>query len=147
MRRFWPRLLKSVLPVTLLCGAVGYLYAVAAGAYVATEHDDGGGLRDTLTWRVPFFMALWGGGFTLLVEWFRHLWAPAKKGEKPAAATPSPDAVAEKLLLQLLEQAEQAEQSRAIPMPTTRTLPADLTDTPPPDFPPAPVPDALEQRA
>ncbi len=145
MRRFWPRLLKAVLPVTLLCGAAGYLYALAAGAYFATERDDGGGLRDTLTWRVPFFMALWGGGFTLLVEWFRHLWAQAKKGETPAAA--SPDADAEKLLLQLLEQAELAEQSRAVPMPTDRTLPTDLTDTPPPNFPPAPVPDAVEQRA
>ena len=140
MRRFWPRLLKAVLPVTLVCGATGYVYAVAAGAYFATDRDDGGGLRDTLTWRVPFFMALWGGGFTLIVEWFRHLWAPAKKGETPVAA--SPDADAEQLLLQLLEQAEQAEQSRAIPipMPTARTLPADLADTPPPVFPSAPTP-------
>ncbi len=147
MRRFWPRLLKAVLPVTLLCGAAGYLYAVAAGAYIATERDDGGGLRDTLTWRVPFTMAMWGGGFTLLVEFFRHLWAPAKKGEKATAAAPNPDADAEKLLLQLLEQAEQAEQSRAIPMRTDRTLPPDLADTPPPVFPSAPTPDAVEQRA
>jgi len=126
MRRFWPRALKSVLPVTLLCGAAGYLYCVAAGAYFATERDDGNGLRDFLAWRVPFTMALWGGGFTLLVEWFRYLWVPKKADEKKPEAAPNPEADAEKLLLQLLEQAEEAERSRTFQVPAPRPL----TDTP-----------------
>ena len=126
MRRFWPRTLKTVRPVTLLCGAAGYLYAVAAGAYFATERDDGSTLRDSLAWRLPFTMAVWGGGFTLLVEFFRHLWAPKKADEKAAATTSTPEADAEKLLLQLLEQAEEAERSRAVPVPESRPL----TDTP-----------------
>lgn len=119
MPRFWPRVLKTVLPVGLICGAAGYLYAVAAGAYYATERDDGSTLRDALAWRVPFAMAFWGAGFTLVVEFFRHLWAPKKPDEKPAAA-PNPEADAEKLLLQLLEQAEEAERSRTVPAPDPR---------------------------
>ena len=124
MRRFWPRLLKSVLPVTLLCGAAGYLYAVAAGSYVADPRDDGSTLRDTLLWRVPFAMAAWGGGFTLLVEWFRHMWGAKKNDAKAEAATPPPSA--EQILMQLLEQAEEAERSRQFPVPPPRSL----TDTP-----------------
>lgn len=131
MRRFWPRLLKTVLPVALVCGGAGYLYAIGAGAYVSGKQDDGSTLRDALVWRVPFAMAFWGGGFTLVVEWFRHLWAP-KKDEKPVAVAPNPEADTEKLLLQLLEQAEQAEESRKFPPPEPRTLPPapPLTDTP-----------------
>lgn len=159
MPRFWPRLLKTVLPAGLICGAAGYLYAVAAGAYVADERDDGRTLRDALAWRVPFAMAFWGAGFTLVVEFFRHLWAPASQATTPAAA-PTPEADAEKLLLQLLEQAEEAERSRAVPVPDPRP-PAEsppLTDTPlPPElspdddlplhtFPPALAAEDLEQR-
>lgn len=143
MRRFWPRLLKSVLPVTLLCGAAGYLYALAAGSYVADQRDDGSTLRDTLVWRVPFTMAAWGGGITLLVEWFRHLWG-ANKTDAAAAATAAPQQTAEQILMQLLEQAEQAEESRKFPVPP----PPSVNDTPLPDFPlptfpPAPAPDHL----
>src|SRR5215213_280164 len=61
MPRFWPRLLKSVLPVALLAAGGGYLYAVAAGAYVADGRDDGTALRETLVWRVPLTMAAWAG--------------------------------------------------------------------------------------
>jgi hypothetical protein len=125
MRRFWLRTLKTVLPVALLCGAAGYLYAVVAGAYFATERDDGSTLRDALAWRLPFTMAVWGGGFTLLVEFFRHLWAPKNADEKATPAA-NPEADAEKLLLQLLEQAEEAERSRTFPVPEPRPL----TDTP-----------------
>lgn len=140
MRRFWPRLLTTVLPVALICGAAGYLYAVGAGAYVSGKQDDGSTLRDVLVWRVPFAMAIWGGLFTLLVEVFRHLWAP-KKIEKQAAPTPNPEADAEKLLLQLLEQAEQAEESRKFPPPpappvTDTPLPASLPSV---DSQPTPV--------
>lgn len=114
MPRFWPRLLKSVLPVALLAGAGGYAYAVAAGAYVADGRDDGEGLREKLLWRVPFSMAAWAGGFTLLFELFRHLWvakpAPTTATERGAVPPAQPDA--EQLLLQLLEQAEAAEKTR-----------------------------------
>jgi len=126
MRRFWPRLLKTVLPVALVCWGAGYLYAIGAGSYVSSKQDDGTTLRDILVWRVPFAMAFWGGGFTLIVEWFRHLWAPKKVDEKPAAPAPNPEADAEKLLMQLLEQAEQAEESRKFPPPPTPPV----TDTP-----------------
>lgn len=145
MRRFWPRLLKSVLPITLLCGAAGYLYAVAAGTYIADEREDGSTLRGVLAWRVPFAMAFWGGGFTLLVEWFRHLWG-ANKADEKKAATPAPTAEesAEQLLMQLLQQAEAAERSRTMPMPEPRgtPTPAEL-----PTFPPVPVPPDVQQRA
>jgi hypothetical protein len=138
MRRVWPRLLKSVLPITLLCGAAGYLYAVAAGAYIADEREDGSTLRGALAWRVPFAMAFWGGGFTLLVEWFRHLWGANTKDDKKAEAAPAPtpEQAAEQLLLQLLEQAEAAERSRAMPMPELRPAP---TPGELPTFPPVPT--------
>ena len=148
MRRFWPRLLKTVLPVALVCGGAGYLYAIGAGSYVSGKQDDGSTLRDVLVWRVPFAMAFWGGGFTLIVEFCRHLWAPTKKDEKPAAPVPNPEADAEKLLLQLLEQAEEAERSRVFTPPDLRTQPAappSVTDTPLPaalpsaDSQPSPV--------
>lgn len=158
MPRFWPRALKTVLPVGFICGAAGYLYAVAAGAYFATERDDGSTLRDALAWRVPFAMAFWGAGFTLVVEFLRRLWAPKTTDAKPAAA-PNPDADAETLLLQLLEQAEEAERSRTAPAPqppaespplTDTPLPPELSldeDLPLPTFPPAPAAEDLEQRA
>jgi hypothetical protein len=139
MRRFWPRLLKSVLPITLLCGAAGYLYAVAAGAYIADEREDGSTLRAALAWRVPFALAFWGGAFTLLVEWFRHLWGVNKPDAKKAEATPVPTAEesAEQLLMQLLQQAEAAERSRTMPMPEPRAAP---TPAELPTFPPVPAP-------
>lgn len=140
MRRFWPRLLKSVLPITLLCGAAGYLYAVAAGAYIADEREDGRTLREALAWRVPLAMAFWGGGFTLLVEWFRHLWGGANKTDakdtKGTVPAPTPEESAEQLLLQLLQQAEAAERSRAMPMPEPRPTP---TPAELPTFPPVPA--------
>lgn len=151
MAKFWPRLLKVVLPVSVVCGGAGYLYAVAAGAYIADARDDGGTLRDTLVWRVPFAMAFWGGSFTLLVEFFRHLWGANNKPEKSSAPAVSPDAEAEKLLLQLLEQAETAEQSRAIATPADRPLPLPPAlspdDLPVPTFLSAPAAEGLEQRA
>ena len=128
MPRFWPRLLKSVLPIALLAGGAGYLYAVAAGAYVADERNDGGGVRDALAWRVPLAMAAWGGGITLVFEWLRHLWGVKAR---PAADLPAAAAVdAETLLLQLLEQAEAAEKARQQPVSVS-------TDTPPPVGTPA----------
>lgn len=143
MPRFWPRLLKTVLPVALFSGAVGCLYALAAGAYVADERDDGSGVREALLWRVPFAMAAWAGGFTLLFEVFRHWWAP-KTPPAPAASKPSVTD-SEQLLLQLLEQAEAAEKSRAsqvIPVPTVGT------NTPAPAGSPAPSgTTSVQQRA
>jgi hypothetical protein len=109
--RFWPRLVKSVLPVALLAAGAGYLYAVGAGAYVADGRDDGTALREALVWRVPLTMAAWAGGLTLLVEWFRHLWG-AKQAPKAAAEAKASVLDSEQLLLQLLEQAEAAEKSR-----------------------------------
>lgn len=135
MPRFWPRLLKTVLPVALLAGGCGYLYAVAAGAYVADERDDGSGVREVLLWRVPFAMAAWAGGLTFAFELFRHWWAP--KAPPPAAASKPSVLDSEQLLLQLLEQAEAAEKSRASPV-----IPAPSVGT----NTPAPVA-SVQQRA
>jgi hypothetical protein len=132
MRPFWPRLLKSVLPIALLAGGVGYLFAQAAGAYVATARDDGSALTESLAWRVPLSMAAWGGGIALLFEVFRHLWSRSKPTPNPVVASSDvPDA--EQLLMQLLEQAEAAEHNRnqpdfpvAEPPPIDTPMPAAL---------------------
>ncbi|MCU0705087.1 MAG: hypothetical protein MUF18_14030 [Fimbriiglobus sp.] len=131
MSRFWPRALKSVLPVVVVCGGAGYLYALGAAAYVADGKDDATTLRTALSWRLPLAMACWGGGVTLIVEFFRQLWAP-RKADEAKAESPAPPLDAERLLLQLIEQAEEAERSRAIPMPGERSLPPDPAMTPPP---------------
>lgn len=124
MTPFWPRLFKSVLPVALLAAGGGYLYAVAAGAYVADGRNDGTALKEALVWRLPLTMAAWAGGLTLLVEWFRHLWG--KKPEaQPVAEAKQSVLDSEQLLLQLLDQAEAAEkhrESQRIPVADVTTL-------------------------
>ncbi len=108
-KRFWPRVLKSVLPVALLCGVGGWALAWAAGAYVTDSRYSGDELRETLVWRLPLTLAAWGGGITFLCELFRHLWAQPIQ----SAAEAKTQAVdAEQLLMQLIEQAEAAEEDR-----------------------------------
>jgi hypothetical protein len=141
MRGFRSRVLKSVLPTAVVLAGCGYLFAQAAGVYVATEKDDARRLTSELSWKLPFAFALWGGGITLVLEFLRHLWG----GQKPAA-TPAEQSApdAEQLLLQLLDQAEEAEARRSavVAAPTARAVPVDPADpTPPPKFDPLPLPE------
>ena len=117
---FWPRLLKSVLPVAVLCGVGGWALAHAAGVYVADARHAGDDLRDALAWRLPFTLAAWGGGITFACELLRHWWV----SPKPPADPPAAPIDGEQLLLQLLVEAEAAEASRAALPPAGRTSPA-----------------------
>ena len=110
---FWPRLLKSVLPIAVLSAAGGWVYAYAAGMYMTDAQHTGDELKESLLWRLPFTMAAWGGGITFFCELFRHWWGKPNSAPAPVAAeTKSAPVDAEQLLLQLLDQAEAAEQSR-----------------------------------
>lgn len=136
MRGFSVRILKSVLPTSAVLAAFGFLFARAAGAYVSTDKDDAGELTAELSWKLPLAFAFWGGGMTLVFEFFRHLWG---RNPEPAATAPVA-ADAEQLLLQLLEQAEAAEARRSGLIPTPNPV-CPAMPTPPPRSEPLPLPE------
>jgi hypothetical protein len=134
MRASLIRSAKTVLPTVTVAAVGGYLFAQGAGVYAATDRDSGQELAATLSCRLPFTLAAWSGGMVLVYELFRSLW-----GGKPKLADPKPPAVdSEQLLLQLLEQAEAAEQRRSGAVLVT--APRLAADTQPPRDP-LPLPD------
>lgn len=128
MRATFLRILKSGLPTAVLLGGLGYLYAAVAGIYLDAnapprftgQGTDGASVTHTLEIRLPLLMA--GSGFALVAgcELLLSLWRrPAVR--KPAAAEPAAvaesglDPEVEKLLNQLLEQADAADARRSVP--------------------------------
>jgi hypothetical protein len=145
------RILKQGIPVALILAAVGFLMAEAAGIFFAMQSggdssvrvtvgdapasaDAGEDLTRTLQRRLPFTLAAWGFGLVVALELLLGLW----RGRKPATPSSSAPTVptedeTEKLLNQLLQQADAAEADRA----------KSATDTPPPGTP-CPTPAASE---
>ena len=144
------RILKQGIPVALILAALGYLMAEAAGMFFSMQAGGDSSIRVTvgdapatadgsedltrsLQRRLPFTLAGWGFGLVFVVE----LLLSVLRGRKPAVpsapkAVPTEDET-EKLLNQLLQQADAAEAGRA----------KAATDTPPPGAP-CPVPSASE---
>lgn len=144
------RILKQGIPVALFLAVVGYLMAEAAGMMLASQSGSGGSsvrataggaptpaggedLTRALQRRLPFTLAAWGFGLVVVFELVLGLWRGRKSiaPPVPAPAAPAEDET-EKLLNQLLQQADAAEADRA-----------KLADTPPPGTP-CPTPSASE---
>jgi hypothetical protein len=134
------RILKQGIPVALILAAIGFLMSEAAGMFIAVQSGGdssvnvGEHLTRTLQRRLPFTLAAWGFGLVVVFELVLGL----LRGRKPTPAPNSAPAVptedeTEKLLNQLLQQADAAEANRA----------KVTTDTPPPGTP-CPAPSASE---
>jgi hypothetical protein len=145
------RILKQGIPVALILAAVGFLMAEAAGIFFAMQSggdssvrvtvgdapesaNAGEDLTRTLQRRLPFTLAAWGFGLVVALELVLGLWRGRKPTAPPgrAPAVPTEDET-EKLLNQLLQQADAAEADRA----------KSATDTPPPGTS-CPTPSASE---
>jgi hypothetical protein len=134
------RILKQGIPVALVLAVIGYLMAEAGGMFIAMQAggessaNAGEHLTKTLQRRLPFTMAAWGFGLVVVFELVLGLLRGRKStpATGPAPAVPTEDET-EKLLNQLLQQADAAEARRA----------RSATDTPPPGTP-CPAPSASE---
>jgi hypothetical protein len=132
------RILKQGIPVALILAAIGYLMAEAGGMFIAMQSggestvNAGEHLTRTLQRRLPFTMAAWGFGLVVVFELVLGLLRGRKSTPGPAPAVPTEDET-EKLLNQLLQQADAAEANRK----------KVNTDTPPPGTP-CPAPSASE---
>ena len=127
MRATFLRILKTGLPTAGLLAGLGYLYAVIAGIYLDANvpprptgrpGTDGEQVTRALEIRLPVLMA--GGGFALIAagELLLSLWRPPAAGPAaPPNAIPASglDPEVEKLLNQLLEQADAADARRSVP--------------------------------
>ena len=124
MRRYLLKILRNGLPTAAVLAVLGYLFAQFAGMWYVSESGGRNSplgaseLAGTLEWRLPLTMAAWGFALVALFEGVLALWA------KPTA--PSPQAVAppdetEQLLLQLLEEAEEAEAERQMKIALAQT--------------------------
>ena len=134
MRGFLLRSLKTVVPTALVLAGCGYLFAHATAAMAATQTDPGEALRDTLTARLPFTFAAWGGGMVLVFELFRSLW---KRPAAPVVKGPADTKETAALLDHMLAEAETAETARMSLAP-----PVSVSDvTPPPRRQPLPLPE------
>ncbi|MEO2089603.1 MAG: hypothetical protein ABGY75_08925 [Gemmataceae bacterium] len=133
MRGFLLRSLKTAVPTALVLAGCGYLFAHATAAVAATQTDSGEALRDTLTARLPFTFAAWGGGMVLVFELFRTLW---KRPPAPVVKGPADTKETAALLDHMLAAAETAETARM-----TLAPPVSVSDvTPPPRRDPLPRP-------
>ncbi len=154
------RILKHGLPAAAVLAVVGLLMADVAGMWVASQPgnrtttprvradnpgepaeartiDPGQEMAASLRRRLPFTMAAWGFGIVLVYELLLSLWRGGRTAPPRALPpVPSEDEV-EKLLNQLLQQAEAAEAARA-------TRPQASTETPPPSKTPTPSPSPSE---
>jgi hypothetical protein len=134
------RILKQGIPVALILAAIGYLMAEVGGMFIAMQAggessvNAGEHLTRTLQRRLPFTMAAWGFGLVVVFELVLGLVRGRKPtpAPGPAPAVPTEDET-EKLLNQLLQQADAAEAQRK----------KVNTDTPPPSTP-CPAPSASE---
>lgn len=137
MRDTLIRVLKSGVPTALVLAALGWVMAEAAGLWLAgqpvsrsqpgipsdssaaTGSED---VADMFRSRLPFAMAAWGFGIVTAFELTLGLWRGGKKPAARPVAVPTEDEV-EKLLNDLLRQAEAAEAARAA-NPTPTPVPA-----------------------
>jgi hypothetical protein len=136
------RILKKGLVAAIVLGLVGVLIAEAAGAFFAAQSADaqfrvtvvsaadpaaeGEDLVPVLRRRLPLVLAAWGFGTVVALELVLALCGgrrPTASTRHPGLAAPSDEEV-EKLLNQLLQQADAAQAARAQP-----------ADTPPPAGP------------
>jgi hypothetical protein len=148
MRPILIRILKQGIPVALILAVVGYVMAESAGMWFAMQAGGDSSLRVTvgdadpvpagnggqdltriLRTRLPLTLAAWGFGIIAVAELLLGLWRRRKPTAPAVPAVPTEDET-EKLLNQLLEQAD-ASRAKA------------TTDTPPPAAP-CPVPQASE---
>jgi hypothetical protein len=139
MRTVLIRSLKSGLPTALILALLGIGYSQLSGIWLTADTskpDDQQNLSDFTNWlqvRVAAGMAAWGFVIVFLGECFRALWLPeSSKTATSSGSNPKvdADAEAERLLLQLLEEAEAAERQRRQSPP--------LDQTPPPRGVPSP---------
>lgn len=128
MRYTLLRVLKHGLPTALVLAGIGWVMSEAAGMWLAGQprtrpqagvHYDpsapGGGtdVAAVLRTRLPFTMAAWGFGIVLTFELLLALWRGESPPEKPKAIGVPSEVEVEKLLNELLRQAEAAEAARA----------------------------------
>ncbi len=128
MRATFLRILKSGLPTAVLLAGLGYLYAIVAGIYLDTTAPprptglpgtDGERATQALEVRLPILMG--GSGFALVAgcELLLSLWRRPDAGKTAAPPDAAPasglDPEVEKLLNQLLEQADAADARRSVP--------------------------------
>jgi hypothetical protein len=142
------RILRHGLPAAVILAVVGYLMAEVAGLWVAgndpgrraaIERTDlatqptatpGPDVATALRARLPFTMAAWGFGLVVVFELLLAFWRGGAAPPAPTPPGPATDDEVEKLLNQLLQQAEAAEAARQ----------SAATDTPPPAPAPTPFP-------
>ena len=137
MRDTLLRILKNGVPTAVILAGLGWLMAEAAGMWVAgqavTRSDPVGGgedVADMFRSRLPLSMAAWGFGIVAAFEVTLGLWRGGKKPADPPAAVPPEDEV-EKLLNDLLRQAEAAEAARvANPAPAPVPVPPPAENSP-----------------
>jgi hypothetical protein len=133
------RVLKSGIPVAVILAVFGYLMAEAAGMWLGGQGDsavrvtvgptadgspDAGGedVTRALRRRLPFTLAAWGFALAAMFELVAGL---VRRNRAPAAPKPvPPEAEAEKLLNQLLQQADAAEAARKAATSPAASCPA-----------------------
>ena len=131
------RILKHGIPAALVLAALGYGMAEVAGLWVSAQQpvqidrelletadaappmNQGDEISSTLRTRLPFTMAAWGFGLVAVLELLRRMVKGDPATTPPRPPPPDPDAEVEKLLNQLLEQAEAAKAAREAPPDTT----------------------------
>jgi hypothetical protein len=133
------RILKQGIPVALILAVIGYVMAGVAGMWLSSHSgsdtsvrvtvenssaDTGETLTQAMQLRLPLTLAAWGFGLVTVLELVRTL----VRGQKPSTKQNTlPSRVTEdeteKLLNQLLQQADAAEAERSkpvnTPIPTT----------------------------
>jgi hypothetical protein len=121
----------------VMLGVLGLVFSELAGMWLATAtagrsvpaQAPDAGVTDSLRYRLPLTMAVWGLVFVAATEGLLYLWRgnPAGTTAKAAAiAEPDP---AEKLLEELLQQAE-ASQAKAADAPSPSALVGENSPTP-----------------
>jgi hypothetical protein len=116
------RILRHGLIAALMLGGLGFVFAQFAGLWYQEKIGDqpapsgGAEVTEALQWRMPLTMAGWGVAIVVVIELVGSLW---RKPSKPVETKPVPDG--EAMLLELLDQAEAAEQERAKPPSSTRS--------------------------
>jgi len=134
------RILKHGISATLVLAGLGYGMAEVAGLWVNAQQpvqsdrelletadavppiNHGEEISSTLRTRLPFTMAAWGFGLVAVLELLRRMVKGDPAATPPPPPPPDPDAEVEKLLNQLLEQAEAAKAAREAPPDTTSIL-------------------------
>lgn len=126
MRAFIFRVLRNGLPVAGLLALFGFGMAemaeMMAGKGEKPTPNHVPGLSAYLRWRVPLGFAAWGFGLVLAFEALFSIWRKPVPPTPPKSAV-SPEDEAERLLLQLLAEADAAQRARATPSPADPTPP------------------------